>query len=142
VCGDGVQTAEEECDNGASNVAGEAYGGCSAGTCELGPYCGDKVINGPETCDDGVNLSVYGSTGCAPGCVAPPNCGDGLVQGQFEECDDASTVGQYGGCTEICTLGPRCGDGVLHQDGGEQCDDANRENGDGCDANCRREGVR
>jgi len=50
--------------------------------CVRGPYCGDGVVNGPEACDDGKNVSAYGTStsGCAPGCVTPPRCGDGEVQ--------------------------------------------------------------
>ncbi len=56
-----------------------------------GPYCGDGMVNGPEACDDGKNVSAYGTStsGCAPGCVTPPRCGDGKVQSVFgETCDD------------------------------------------------------
>jgi cysteine-rich repeat protein len=35
----------------------------------------------------------------------------------------------------VCTLGPHCGDGVLSSDF-EECDDGNRSNNDGCDAEC------
>jgi hypothetical protein len=33
-----------------------------------------------EECDAGAadNTAVYGTDGCAPGCVLPPRCGDGV----------------------------------------------------------------
>jgi fibro-slime domain-containing protein len=35
-----------------------------------------------------------------------------------------------------------CGDGLVQADGGEQCDDGNRDAGDGCDARCLSEELR
>jgi hypothetical protein len=41
-----------------------------------------------EACDDGVNDGAYG--GCAVDCKAlAPYCGDGVVQSDYEECDEA-----------------------------------------------------
>lgn len=37
-------------------------------------------------------------------------------------------------------LNARCGDGVIDLDVGEECDDGNQQNGDGCDQNCQLEG--
>ncbi|MDI7267560.1 MAG: DUF4215 domain-containing protein [Myxococcota bacterium] len=37
-----------------------------------------------------------------------------------------------------CAWG-RCGDGAVEREFGEECDDNNRDSGDGCDANCRLE---
>lgn len=139
VCGDGVVTPDEECDDGEANGPA-SYNGCTA-ECKRGPYCGDGNVDLPrETCDDGVNLSQYG--GCAPGCQEGPYCGDGVVQSQFEECDDGTLAGEYGGCAEGCVLGPRCGDGKLQVSAGEACDDGNRKSGDGCSATCKIEAVK
>ena len=41
------------------------------------------------------------------------------------------------GCAEDGLLMGRCGDGIL--DSGEECDDGNTVDGDGCDANCAME---
>jgi len=72
VCGDGVVNQDsEQCDNGSNNngsTCTPAYGNscsyCSA-SCQnvtlTGPYCGDGIINGSETCD-GSNLGSYSST--------------------------------------------------------------------------------
>ncbi|HEX2882887.1 MAG TPA: DUF4215 domain-containing protein [Polyangiaceae bacterium] len=35
----------------------------------------------------------------------------------------------------MCKVEPRCGDG--HIDPGEQCDDGNTSNSDGCSVNCQ-----
>ncbi len=116
-------TPPEECDDGNANTSTPTYGGCTAGTCTLGPYCGDKIKNGPEECDDGSNRAVWGQSGCAPGCKNPPRCGDGRIDAAFEECDlgSGNTDDGYGGCTKSCTIGPYCGDG--HVQAPETCDD-------------------
>jgi len=49
VCGDGVLSFGEECDDGVNDGG---YGECDP-TCKLGAFCGDGIINGPEQCDDG-----------------------------------------------------------------------------------------
>lgn len=139
-CGDGELASNEVCDNGAQNQSAPVpYGGCSA-DCKLrGGYCGDGIpdaANGEE-CDDGKNVSVYGVTGCAPGCKLPAYCGDGEVQSKFEACDDGENKGEYGGCAAGCVLAAQCGNGTL--EAGEQCDDGNRVNNDGCNVNCRIE---
>ncbi len=121
-CGDGVATLTEQCDLGAANDD-NAYGGCRT-DCTWGPFCGDGEVNGPEICDDGVNVSVeYGSAGCAPGCVPPPRCGNGVVE-QAEQCDDGANNqdGVEGACSTACLINPRCGDGVVMTESGEECD--------------------
>jgi fibro-slime domain-containing protein len=140
ICGDGIVTPDESCDDGPLN--GSGYGHCNS-DCTPGPRCGDGVQNGDEQCDNGVNRDAYATsanarTACAPGCVKPPSCGDGKIDAaDGEQCDDGKNDGSYGGCTSACLLGPRCGDGIVN--GTEECDDGNRLNGDGCDASCRVE---
>lgn len=138
-CGDGVVASDELCDDGPDGNDGE-YGHCGADCRSRGPYCGDGTEDDGEDCDDGLNLSQYG--GCAPGCVAGPACGDGVVQSAFEQCDDGENDGGYGECFRGCIFKDRCGDGVVQGGAGEQCDDKNRVNGDGCNANCKRDEVR
>ena len=141
VCGDGVRTPDEACDDGVNNGA---YGTCAPG-CVRGPSCGDGTVQSAdgEACDDGPNNLVgYGATGCAPGCKLPARCGDGEINGVFgEQCDDgALNDGRYGGCTADCHLAPRCGDGI-RQDA-EECDDGDLLSGDGCSRACTDEGPR
>ena len=134
MCGNGVVTKGEACDDGPKN--GTGYGFCTA-DCKRGAYCGDGRVDSPnEECDDSVNLSQYG--GCAPGCKLGPKCGDGMVQAKFgEQCDDGMNLGGYEQCAPGCKLGPRCGDGVIQEK--EQCDDGNAKPGDGCSAACQIE---
>ncbi|MGI5863171.1 MAG: DUF4215 domain-containing protein [Myxococcales bacterium] len=79
--------------------------------------------------------------------IRPPECGDGLVEGD-ETCDDGQTPPASGdGCSETCQIEQgwvcetpgsacerTCGNGVL--DGNESCDDGGLVDGDGCSAAC------
>ena len=145
VCGDDppVVTPDEACDLGSGNNTGE-YGGCNS-DCTLAPFCGDALPHAEEECDNGANVSTYGVGGnaCAPGCVLPPSCGDGDVQGAYEACDDGDDNGDgYGFCGSNCQPGPRCGDG-LTQSPQEECDDVrgrviyNGTSSSACSATCQ-----
>jgi fibro-slime domain-containing protein len=140
-CGDGIVASDELCDEGPDGNDG-SYGHCGTDCRSRGPYCGDGAVQESEgeACDDGLNLSTYGK-GCAPGCMKAPFCGDGTVQSPFEQCDDEDNDGSYGKCAPECVPGPRCGDGKVQRGEGEECDDGNRENRDGCNVSCKDEGV-
>ena len=127
VCGDGVVSGGEACDDG--NTVTEAscpYGvrNCTAcnATCSAtlnltGDFCGDNRVTGAEVCDDGNNVTEtscpYGSPNCSvcnATCTAVlnlsgPYCGDGVRNGA-EVCDDGNNVTEtscpYG--TQNCTV--------------------------------------
>jgi cysteine-rich repeat protein len=109
ICGDGLVTGDEECDDG--NDPGKnphnddnAYGGCTT-ACKFGPYCGDGIRNGPEECDVGpANAVVYGQLGCTPACTNSHYCGDGILDAtRGEQCDLGVANGQPGSlCTSDC----------------------------------------
>lgn len=65
-----------------------------------------------------------------------PICGDG-IKTKNEACDDGTNEGGYGKCGPNCQLGPRCGDGVVQSEQGEECDDGNLVDGDGCTPACK-----
>jgi fibro-slime domain-containing protein len=111
VCGDGIKTRVEACDDGSGNdtnvpPAPAAYGKCSSDCRSRGPFCGDGHVDamGGEVCDDGVNAGSY--DGCMPGCHAlGPYCGDGHVDEAFgEECDDGNQSA-HDSCLPTCKHG-------------------------------------
>lgn len=127
--------------------------------------CGDGVLwntdGGAEECDDG---NTDNDDACDNTCHANPTstCGNGTVEGG-EECDDHNIL-NGDCCDSSCRLEPTgspcddgnacssgdiclgdgdcrgggsvCGNGVIESACGEECDDGNAVNGDGCDANC------
>ena len=88
--------------------------------------CGDGIVNGAETCDDG-NLVM--EDGCLNSCVLA-TCGDGHINEGVEACDDGN-LDQLDSCTNSCEL-PRCGDGLIQAN--ESCDDAGESAS--CDSDC------
>ncbi len=126
--------------------------------------CGDATAEGSEDCD-GSDLRgsdctdvgfVAGSLSCNGDCTlniaACHNCGNGSVEG-IEQCDgaalggaDCTTLGFTSGtlgCTSSCDydtsscVTAACGNGSLES--GEDCDDGNGTDGDGCNS-CTVEG--
>ncbi|MEM6559773.1 MAG: DUF4215 domain-containing protein, partial [Myxococcota bacterium] len=122
--------------------------------------CGDGLVVGRETCDDGNSMA---NDGCSASCevevgfscdaaepsVCGATCGDGIVTA-LEACDDGNTAAGDGcddtpagdcqvevgfsctGSPSVCTQ--TCGDGEVSS--GEQCDDGGTADGDGCSAAC------
>ena len=131
--------------------------------------CGDNIINGSDVCDGNAINDVcqtlgQGFTGGTLACNSTcdgydtsgcTTCGNGSVDPD-EECDSndldqetcqglgftGGTLGCYANCTydtSQCQGAPTeiCGNNVV--DPGEECDDGDRQNGDGCDENCMLE---
>jgi cysteine-rich repeat protein len=94
------------------------------------PCCGNGITEGSEECDDG---NANDTDSCRNDCTIPV-CGDGIVDAQNgETCDPPGSPagGNGNNCTGTCTS---CGDSVV--DAGEQCDDGNGNNADGCRNDC------
>jgi cysteine-rich repeat protein len=154
VCGDGIVWVGEECDD-ANNIFNDTCNNCVL------PVCGDGLVAvGAEDCDD---QNLVQTDACLNDCSAA-SCGDGIVWTGIEACDDAD-FDEFDECSSIC-LPPGCGDGFLGMDeicddgnssnndncvlgcvlpfcgdgfthfGVEQCDDADLDDTDSCNADC------
>jgi cysteine-rich repeat protein len=142
LCGDGRTQGVEICDDG--NRAGGD--GCSA-DCRAREICGDGIAQGEEKCDDANAIAGDGcEADCTFSCDIAADCADGNVCDGEELCTDHACVegipapngtaceadGSYcrGGSCALAS----CGDAAI--DPGEECDDGDLENGDGCDNDC------
>ena len=63
LCGDGIVSVGEECDNGDKNND-DLYDGCTT-HCTFGPHCGDGQVTHNEQCDDG---NLINGDGCSANC--------------------------------------------------------------------------
>ena len=134
VCGDYACSGGENCSSCAEDC----------GTCG-GPVCGDSTCDATETCSSCAadcascpavcgDLSCTGDETCSTcagdcGACTTPSCGDGACNGS-ETCSSCDT--DCGTCPPACV----CGDSSFEFTCGEECDDGNSTNGDGCDQNC------
>jgi fibro-slime domain-containing protein len=175
-CGDGLINRDGEvCDDGNARSGDGCTAECSqieanwacptpGRPCVTTVHCGDSVVAGTETCDDGEDEATgapVSGDGCSetcelePGFVCPrpgarcrPLCGDGVMLGR-EACDDGNPD-PGDGCDENCRLEPgfvcppgemcrrtTCGDGT--REGSEECDDGNTKPYDGCSPTCDAE---
>ena len=92
------------------------------------PACGDGKVDGDEQCDDG---NMADDDGCLSYC-APATCGDGFVRDKVEQCDDGNEL-KKDECLPTCKFNV-CGDGFMKP--GEECDDGDLEDDDGCNKDC------
>ncbi len=127
---------------------------CVAERCLLS-RCGDHVRDAMagEQCDDGNAVDGDGcQIDCTVSCASAEDCSDGQSCNGEEVCAPAThacvpapdnapdgTSCRAGGVgAGICRLGvcvsPGCGNGA--PDAGEECDDANAQDGDGCNNDC------
>jgi fibro-slime domain-containing protein len=116
------------------------------------PVCGgdNPAVSPGEECDNGSagNCDAAASdcyNKCTTTCTLGPRCGDGVVQGDHEQCDNGKNTDGYAAagsnaCTPTCTLPPNCGDGKVQLDFGEECDkggDNNDSAYEGCTTKCQ-----
>jgi cysteine-rich repeat protein len=132
-CGNGLREGSELCDDGARNS--DTLPDSCRTSCRT-PYCGDRVTDYGEECDDGNDIL---GDACTPLCTRSA-CGNGVLE-PGEECDDGlqNSDSRPDSCSSRCLL-PRCGDGILDASFGEQCDAGydNFNAPDSCHLDCRR----
>ena len=105
---DDSKCASQVCDLSSPEVRGtQSLGRCQA------PLCDDETKNGSET-----DVDCGGE--CEP-------CGERKLCEANPDCESLT-------CAEGRCVTPSCGDGVVSD--GEQCDDGNRTNTDGCTNEC------
>jgi cysteine-rich repeat protein len=135
-CGDGVIDTGEDCDDGAHNS--DTADHCRT-SCTL-PTCGDSIVDDGEECDEGAANSDSTPDACRTDCTEP-TCGDAVADvSHDEECDTGAFNSDHGpdACRKNC-MAASCGDGT--KDTGEECDDGNHLNGDGCSVTCELDGT-
>ena len=99
----------------------DSTGAASSSSGATGSFftCGDGVVDPGEACDDGNNVD---NDGCSQACTLE---------------DDPSTTSTSTSTSTSTTNSPLCGDGVV--DAGEECDDGNLVDDDGCSMACTLE---
>lgn len=125
VCGDGVVTGTEACDDGNKRLGDGCDPSCQV---ELAS-CGNAKRDEGEECDDGNRVD---GDACSNACLER-RCGNGRID-HAEECDDGN-ADNGDECSKDCAL-ITCRNGRL--DPGEECDDGNAtDRGDGCTNACK-----
>ncbi len=123
---------------------------CRDGNC-LKSRCGDGIVDArlSEVCDD---ANVTNGDGCDVtcdySCAENTQCDDANICNGQESCDveqhvcvagtkadDAVECGTDRACIDGRCLSTACGDGEITE--GEECDDENLVEGDGCTADCQ-----
>ncbi len=101
--------------------------------------CTERVGGETRASVDGVRCAADGVPEgrgvCASGVCVATSCGDGILDAEFEACDDGPLNSDTtpDACRSTCDL-PFCGDGVI--DAAEACDDGNDIQEDACSNDC------
>ena len=150
-CDDGAFCTVGDACQGGSCVPGPARScndnnACTSDSCDeahdtcvqtpIVPCCGNGATEAPEQCDDG---NTVDTDACRNNCQLAV-CGDGVVRTGVEQCDLGANNSNApdAACRTDCRL-RRCGDGIVDPGAGEQCDDGNTIDGDGCSPTCTSE---
>jgi len=122
--------------------------GCEPATdSDCAAVCGDGLIGEGETCDTGISPGQAGScpTDCDDGspCTTDKLVGQGSCQAHCTYDPITSCMSNDGCCPNNCSLAddgdldcPGCGNARLETNLGEECDDGNAANLDGCTTSC------
>ena len=134
-CDDGnVCTLDDHCADEQCTGSGETL------DCEDGNICTD------DSCDPATGCQhAYNNADCTDNsvCTDGDQCADGACQpGQQIQCQEDGNVCTQAACDPVQGCGqvaitPCCSNGAIED--GEECDDSNLVNDDGCDSNCQSE---
>jgi cysteine-rich repeat protein len=126
VCGDDLCTGTED----SVSCPADCPANCGDGACEGLENASNCPVDCPDSCGDGFCTGPEDISSCPADC--PTLCGDSTCHFDFGE--DCST------CPADCGVcGSGCGNTVLEPVLGEECDDGNTDDCDGCSATCRIE---
>jgi len=143
---EGLDNSACSLDQHATQICGNDCKSVEYGLCTQQFVCGNGITEPGEKCDSGDFNNQYGY--CSDNCQSFAGyCGDGVKQD--EEFCDWSTSGSSlydsdpaKSCSYDCkSVGGFCGDDIPQTEDGEQCDDGNDENLDGCSNQCRYIGI-
>jgi cysteine-rich repeat protein len=145
-CGDGAEyTFDTNGDNGNDLEQCDDGNSSNTDTCTnmcMDADCGDGYVQGDEECDDGDETNT---NGCSNKCTLPA-CGDGILQ-ENEGCEvaangDILTHGQTNPAgvtcdTATCTASTCGTNAEVNANAGEECDDGDDLDTNGCTTRCR-----
>jgi fibro-slime domain-containing protein len=147
VCGNGIRTPNEQCDDGNTSASNDGCVSCQVQNGWVCPFqdepcfprCGDGIKTGSETCDDGgrcvggtnANAACTSNTTCTGGGLCTPQAGDGCHAGCRIEPGYACPMAGQACVAAVC--------GNNSVETGESCDGGNTVAGDGCGPTCQTE---
>lgn len=156
--GDTQQDAilEVECTDKADGTVCAAGSVCLQKIC-VASSCGDGYVDVAqgEDCEDGNEVTGDGCSSCRFDCKADSDCSDGNACTGVETCDKTMPLkpvckagtpatagsacmlpgGAAGKCSNNACVTASCGNSAV--DAGEQCDDGNANDDDGCTRECK-----
>lgn len=143
----GFQELAPGADTGTETGPRDSGAAADTATPPPAPICGDGEVNGTDACDDGNGANGDGcENDCTFTCTSDSECDDGAICNGAERCSPTMRVCEAGtaladgttcadgGCRGGSCAPLGCGNGAL--EGGEDCDDANLIDGDGCENDC------
>ncbi len=128
-CGDGIKQGNEQCDDGNTNNYDACSNLCKIQTikCYTNSDCGSTTTSSNFCSGNNVTKNVTTYTCNNPGTTSS-SCSSSVSQQNVQTC---SYQCSNGACITQSSV---CGNGILET--GEQCDDGNLVNGDGCSSSC------